>query len=164
MVVTLTVVSGIYLIQVHVNVLSQIDIFNVDLLILLSVQKKEGLYYPWIPIALAGVFAFLVAHCFISIYEVTFCNNIYLYVQRSFKSFPKEDCTIVRKRAKFLLVTDDHRYNIHLFLRGLREERRDQQTVLHEPWINGDQRFLDPFVPLEQVSNSVLVSGIRREQ
>lgn len=53
--------------------------------------------------------------------------------------------------AKFLFVTDDHRYDIHLFLRGLREERRDQQTVLHEPWINGDQHFLDPFVPLEQI-------------
>ena len=72
MVVTLTVVSGIYLIQVHVNVLPRIRYFNVDLLIYLSVQKKEGLHYPWIPIALAGVFAFLVAHCFISIYEVTF--------------------------------------------------------------------------------------------
>lgn len=47
LVVTLTVVSGIYLIQ-----------------------KKEGLHYPWIPIALAGVFAFIVAHCFISIYEM----------------------------------------------------------------------------------------------
>ncbi|XP_034186151.2 choline transporter-like protein 1 isoform X1 [Osmia lignaria lignaria] len=47
LVVTLTVVSGIYLIQ-----------------------KKEGLHYPWVPIALAGVFAFLVAHCFISIYEM----------------------------------------------------------------------------------------------
>ncbi|XP_054015045.1 choline transporter-like protein 1 isoform X2 [Hylaeus anthracinus] len=47
LVVTLTVVSGIYL-----------------------VQKKEGLHHPWVPIALAGVFAFLVAHCFISIYEM----------------------------------------------------------------------------------------------
>ncbi|CAK9832448.1 Choline transporter-like protein 1 [Anthophora retusa] len=47
LVVTLTVVSGIYLIQ-----------------------KKEGLNYPWVPIALAGAFAFLVAHCFISIYEM----------------------------------------------------------------------------------------------
>ncbi|CAL7943385.1 unnamed protein product [Xylocopa violacea] len=47
LVVTLTVVSGIYL-----------------------MQKKEGLQYPWVPIALAGVFAFLVAHCFISIYEM----------------------------------------------------------------------------------------------
>ncbi|XP_076639514.1 choline transporter-like protein 1 isoform X2 [Colletes latitarsis] len=47
LVVTLTVVAGIYL-----------------------VQKKEGLHHPWVPIALAGVFAFLVAHCFISIYEM----------------------------------------------------------------------------------------------
>lgn len=47
LVVTLTVVSGIYLIQ-----------------------KKDGLQHPWIPITLAGIFAFLVAHCFISIYEM----------------------------------------------------------------------------------------------
>ncbi|XP_076246590.1 choline transporter-like protein 1 isoform X2 [Calliopsis andreniformis] len=46
LVVTLTVVSGIYLMQ------------------------KEGLHHPWVPIVLAGVFAFLVAHCFISIYEM----------------------------------------------------------------------------------------------
>ncbi|XP_025075815.1 choline transporter-like protein 1 isoform X1 [Pogonomyrmex barbatus] len=49
LVVTLTVVSGIYLMQV---------------------QKKDGLNHPWIPITLAGIFAFLVAHCFISIYEM----------------------------------------------------------------------------------------------
>lgn len=47
LVVTLTVVTGIYLIQ-----------------------KKEGLQYPWVPITLAGIFAYLVAHCFISIYEM----------------------------------------------------------------------------------------------
>ncbi|KYN11850.1 Choline transporter-like protein 1 [Trachymyrmex cornetzi] len=47
LVVTLTVVSGVYLIQ-----------------------KKKGLNHPWIPITLAGIFAFLVSHCFISIYEV----------------------------------------------------------------------------------------------
>ncbi|XP_029175076.1 choline transporter-like protein 1 isoform X2 [Nylanderia fulva] len=47
LVVTLTVISGIYL-----------------------MQKKEGLNHPWIPITLAGIFAFLVAHCFISIYEM----------------------------------------------------------------------------------------------
>ncbi|XP_031830541.2 choline transporter-like protein 1 isoform X2 [Nomia melanderi] len=47
LVVTLTIVTGIYL-----------------------MQKKEGLHHPWVPIALAGVFAFLVAHCFISIYEM----------------------------------------------------------------------------------------------
>lgn len=47
LVVTLTIVSGIYL-----------------------MQKKEGLNHPWIPITLAGIFAFLVSHCFISIYEM----------------------------------------------------------------------------------------------
>lgn len=47
MVVTLTVITGIYLIQ-----------------------KKEGLHHPWVPIALAGLLAFLVSHCFISIYEM----------------------------------------------------------------------------------------------
>ncbi|XP_076281785.1 choline transporter-like protein 1 isoform X2 [Lasioglossum baleicum] len=47
LVVTLTIVSGIYL-----------------------MQKKEGLHHPWVPIVVAGLFAFLVAHCFISIYEM----------------------------------------------------------------------------------------------
>ncbi|XP_011308154.1 choline transporter-like protein 1 [Fopius arisanus] len=47
LVVALTVLCGVYLIQ-----------------------KKEGLHHPWVPIAIAGVFAFLVAHCFISIYEM----------------------------------------------------------------------------------------------
>ncbi|XP_046830701.1 choline transporter-like protein 1 isoform X2 [Vespa crabro] len=46
LVVVLTVITGIYLIQ------------------------KEGLQHPWVPIALAGVLAFLVSHCFISIYEM----------------------------------------------------------------------------------------------
>ncbi|XP_078038767.1 choline transporter-like protein 1 [Augochlora pura] len=47
LVVTLTIVSGIYL-----------------------MQKKDGLHHPWVPIVVAGLFAFLVAHCFISIYEM----------------------------------------------------------------------------------------------
>lgn len=47
LVVTLTVVAGIYLIQ-----------------------KKDGLQHPWVPIAIAGAFAFLVAHSFISVYEM----------------------------------------------------------------------------------------------
>ncbi|XP_063977227.1 choline transporter-like protein 1 isoform X2 [Diachasmimorpha longicaudata] len=47
LVVALTVLCGVYLIQ-----------------------KKDGLHHPWVPIAIAGVFAFLVAHCFISIYEM----------------------------------------------------------------------------------------------
>ncbi|XP_032681859.1 choline transporter-like protein 1 isoform X2 [Odontomachus brunneus] len=47
LVITLTVISGIYL-----------------------MQKKDGLHHPWVPITIAGIFAFLVAHCFISIYEM----------------------------------------------------------------------------------------------
>ncbi|XP_014474757.1 PREDICTED: choline transporter-like protein 1 [Dinoponera quadriceps] len=47
LVITLTAISGVYL-----------------------MQKKEGLHHPWVPITIAGIFAFLVAHCFISIYEM----------------------------------------------------------------------------------------------
>ncbi|XP_066581084.1 choline transporter-like protein 1 isoform X2 [Prorops nasuta] len=54
LVVTLTVVAGIFLIQ-----------------------KKEGLNHPWVPITLAGIFAFLVAHCFISVYEMVI-DSIFL--------------------------------------------------------------------------------------
>ncbi|XP_034942044.1 choline transporter-like protein 1 isoform X2 [Chelonus insularis] len=46
LVVALTVVAGVYLIQ------------------------KEGLHYPWIPITLGGLFALIISHCFISIYEM----------------------------------------------------------------------------------------------
>ncbi|KAF7993255.1 hypothetical protein HCN44_006315 [Aphidius gifuensis] len=34
------------------------------------IQKKSGLYHPWVTIFIAGLFAFLIAHCFISIYEM----------------------------------------------------------------------------------------------
>ncbi|XP_053593865.1 choline transporter-like protein 1 isoform X1 [Microplitis demolitor] len=47
LVVALTVVAGVYLIQ-----------------------RKDGLRHPWVPIALGGLFALLIAHCFISIYEM----------------------------------------------------------------------------------------------
>ncbi|XP_015587340.1 choline transporter-like protein 1 isoform X2 [Cephus cinctus] len=47
LVVALTVVAGVFLIQ-----------------------KKDGIQHPWVPITLAGIFALLVSHCFISIYEM----------------------------------------------------------------------------------------------
>ncbi|XP_033207562.1 choline transporter-like protein 1 isoform X2 [Belonocnema kinseyi] len=47
LVVALTVVSGVCLIE-----------------------KKQGLQHPWVPILVAAIFAFLVAHVFISIYEM----------------------------------------------------------------------------------------------
>ncbi|XP_051159972.1 choline transporter-like protein 1 isoform X2 [Leptopilina boulardi] len=47
LVVALTVVAGIYL-----------------------MQKKPNLQHPWVPILIAGIFAYVIAHVFISIYEM----------------------------------------------------------------------------------------------
>lgn len=47
LVVALTVVAGIYL-----------------------MQKKPSLQHPWVPILIAGIFAYVIAHVFISIYEM----------------------------------------------------------------------------------------------
>ena len=35
-------------------------------------QDKPGVVYVWTPILVAAIFAYLIAHCFISVYEVTF--------------------------------------------------------------------------------------------
>ncbi|XP_055632334.1 choline transporter-like protein 1 [Toxorhynchites rutilus septentrionalis] len=35
------------------------------------VQKKTGLHHPYVPIILVGIFAYLVAHCFMTVYEMT---------------------------------------------------------------------------------------------
>lgn len=35
------------------------------------IQKKEGIHHTWIPLALAGIFAYLVSHCFITVFEMT---------------------------------------------------------------------------------------------
>lgn len=76
----------------------------------------------------------LVAHCFISIYEVTFVT---IFRNRLVSSRVKQH-RLSSVIVKFMFVTDDHRYDIHLFLRRLREERWHQQAILHEPWINGN--------------------------
>lgn len=34
------------------------------------IQKKEAVHYAWIPLALAGIFAYLISHCFITVYEM----------------------------------------------------------------------------------------------
>lgn len=47
LIVALTVVAGIHL-----------------------MQKKDGLQHPWVPILIAGIFAYLIAHVFISVYEM----------------------------------------------------------------------------------------------
>ncbi|KAK6642070.1 hypothetical protein RUM44_013793 [Polyplax serrata] len=45
-------------------------------------KSKEGIIHVWVPIALAGIFAFIVSHCFITVYEmvidtifVCFCED-----------------------------------------------------------------------------------------
>ncbi|XP_062554590.1 choline transporter-like protein 1 isoform X1 [Armigeres subalbatus] len=35
------------------------------------IQKKTGLHHPYVPIILVGIFAYLVAHCFVTVYEMT---------------------------------------------------------------------------------------------
>lgn len=35
------------------------------------IQRKERVHHSWVPLVLAGVFAFLIAHCFITVYEMT---------------------------------------------------------------------------------------------
>ncbi|XP_053691028.1 choline transporter-like protein 1 [Sabethes cyaneus] len=35
------------------------------------IQKKAGLHHPYVPIILVGIFAYLVAHCFMTVYEMT---------------------------------------------------------------------------------------------
>lgn len=34
-------------------------------------QRKERVHHAWVPLVLAGVVAFLVAHCFVTVYEMT---------------------------------------------------------------------------------------------
>lgn len=33
-------------------------------------RAKDGLHHIWVPLTLAGIFAFLISHCFITVYEV----------------------------------------------------------------------------------------------
>lgn len=33
-------------------------------------QQKDGLQHIWVPLTLVGIFAYLVSHCFLTVYEV----------------------------------------------------------------------------------------------
>uniref|UniRef100_A0AAG5D2K4 Choline transporter-like protein n=1 Tax=Anopheles atroparvus TaxID=41427 RepID=A0AAG5D2K4_ANOAO len=35
------------------------------------IQQKAGLHHPYVPLILVGIFAYLVAHCFMTVYEMT---------------------------------------------------------------------------------------------
>lgn len=32
--------------------------------------KKDFIHHMWVPLTMAGIFAYLIAHCFITVYEV----------------------------------------------------------------------------------------------
>jgi hypothetical protein len=34
-------------------------------------QNIPGLHYRWIPVLMCGIFAYLVSHCFLTVYEMT---------------------------------------------------------------------------------------------
>uniref|UniRef100_A0A182XV08 Choline transporter-like protein n=1 Tax=Anopheles stephensi TaxID=30069 RepID=A0A182XV08_ANOST len=47
------------------------------------IQRKAGLHHPYVPLILVGIFAYLVAHCFMTVYEMTvdtiflcFCEDL----------------------------------------------------------------------------------------
>lgn len=40
-------------------------------------RQKEGVHHMWVPLTLAAIFAYLIAHCFITVYEV--CQNKILF-------------------------------------------------------------------------------------
>ncbi|XP_058128936.1 choline transporter-like protein 1 [Anopheles ziemanni] len=35
------------------------------------IQQKQGMHHPYVPLILVGIFAYLVAHCFMTVYEMT---------------------------------------------------------------------------------------------
>ncbi|XP_055609417.1 choline transporter-like protein 1 [Uranotaenia lowii] len=55
-----------------VLILSKVFVVVVTCLIGMEViQKKSGMHHPYVPIILVGIFAYLVAHCFMTVYEMT---------------------------------------------------------------------------------------------
>ena len=119
-------------------------------------QDKPGVTHIWIPILLAAIFAFIVAHCFISVYEVLQSNQSYnsgRIIKISNGNWNLEiearggQCltflhpVVLHLLIKFNLVDETeglHRCHIHLLLRGLRDERRTGKAVLYEPQFNGN--------------------------
>ncbi|KAG5673587.1 hypothetical protein PVAND_003622 [Polypedilum vanderplanki] len=55
-----------------VLLLGKIFVVTATVLIAIEmIQNIEGLHYRWIPVLLCGIFAFLVSHCFLTVYEMT---------------------------------------------------------------------------------------------
>lgn len=52
------------------NCLCQATINSILLCLIYLLQDKPGVRHVWVPLVLTGIFAYLVAHCFITVYEV----------------------------------------------------------------------------------------------
>lgn len=42
-----------------------------DKIIIFTFQNKQGIHHTWVPLILGGMFAYLVSHCFLTVYEMT---------------------------------------------------------------------------------------------
>lgn len=70
-IVLATVLIGIELIQVSLDQCStKINKMNCFTKFYLLQQNKPGLHYTTIPVVICGIFAFLVCHCFLTVYEM----------------------------------------------------------------------------------------------
>lgn len=71
-------------------------------------QGKPGVVYIWTPILIAAIFAYLIAHCFISVYEVNKQDLLYyLHIGD------------ILYLGNLVIYIDVHRYNFHMLLRRL---------------------------------------------
>lgn len=41
-------------------------------------RPKDDIHHMWVPLTLAGIFAFLISHCFITVYEVMYRKSLIL--------------------------------------------------------------------------------------
>lgn len=66
--------------------------------------KENVIHHMWVPLTMAAIFAYLIAHCFITVYEVRpfmiFCYFTHNYTYIVIKIYS----------------TDDNRYDIHMLL------------------------------------------------
>lgn len=120
-VVTAVVFIGIELIKVLISSLYPTLIMRL-IFFSFEIKDKPGVVYIWTPILIAAIFAYLIAHCFISVFEV---NRIVHHL------------LAYHLLSRFIFL-DVHRYSFHLLLRRLRDQQRTGPTVFHEPWTDGE--------------------------
>ena len=105
----------------------------------ICVFQNEPLCYFWAPLVLIGVWAFIIAHCFIGVYSVSslWC---FIKIEANRSNFWISTCDV--RLILFCPIADGDRYNIPVFLWGRRQEWRDHAAVLHEPGTDGLRREL----------------------